>query len=95
MAVMGILSVLYKFDNQSMKLLGKLFDSKVQPVLLYAAEIWGLEDDYCYQIEKQQHIFALKRFLGVGQMTPNNMIYGDTARYSLYIMYMFVQYVIG
>ena len=34
-AVMGILSVFYKFENQSM-----------QPVLLYAAEIWGLEDDY-------------------------------------------------
>ena len=59
-AVMGILSVLYKFDNQSMKLFGKLFDSKVQPVLLYAAEIWGLEDDYCYQIEKN-HMFALKK----------------------------------
>ena len=55
---MGILSVLYKFDNQSMKPLGKPFDSKVQPVLLYAAEIWGLEDDYCYQIEKKHHMFA-------------------------------------
>ena len=30
-------------------------------------------------------MFALKRFLGVGQMTPNNIIYGDTARYPLYI----------
>ena len=29
-------------------------------------------------------MFALKRFLGVGQMTPNNMIYGDTAWYPLY-----------
>ena len=62
-------------------------------MLLYAAEIWGLENDYCYQIEKRkekqqqqkQHMFALKRFLGVGQMTPNNMIYGDTARYPLYV----------
>ena len=53
---MGILSVLYKFDNQSMKPFGKLFDSKVQPVLLYAAEIRDLEDDYCYQIEKS-HIY--------------------------------------
>ena len=34
---------------------------------------------------KTHHMFALKRFLGVGQMTPNNMIYGDTARYPLYI----------
>ena len=30
-------------------------------------------------------MFALKRLLGVGHMTPNNMIYGDTARYPLYI----------
>ena len=28
-AVMGILSVLYKFETQSMKFLGILFDSKV------------------------------------------------------------------
>ena len=34
---------------------------------------------------KTHHMFALKRFLGAGQMTPNNMIYGDTARYPLYI----------
>ena len=30
-------------------------------------------------------MFAVKRFLGVGQMTPTNIIYGDTARYPLYI----------
>ena len=30
-------------------------------------------------------MFALKRFLGVGKMTPHNMIHGDTARYPLYI----------
>ena len=28
---------------------------------------------------------ALKRFLGVGQMTATNIIYGDTGRYPLYI----------
>ena len=81
---MEILSVLYKFEDQSMIIFQKLFDSKVQPVLLYAAEIWGLEDDYCYQVEKT-HLFALKRFLSVSQRTPNNMMYGDTARYPPYI----------
>ena len=55
-AVMGILSVLYKSEYQSIKLLGKPFGCKVQPVLLYAAEIWDLEDDYCYQIEKQTYV---------------------------------------
>ena len=80
---MGILSVLCKFENQSMTVFQKLLDSKVQPVLLYATEIWGLEDDYCYQVEKT-YLFALKKFLGVGQRTPNNIL-GDTARYPLYI----------
>ena len=61
-AVMGILSVLYKFENQSMRHFGKLFDSNV-PVLLYAAEIWGLEDDYCYQIERKNTHICL-HFLG-------------------------------
>ena len=66
-----------------MTIFQKLFDSQAQPVLLHSSEIWGLED-YCYQVEKT-HLFALKRFLGVSQRTPNNMIYGDTARYPLYI----------
>ena len=47
---------LYKFEYQSMK----RFDSKVEPVLLYAAEVWGLKGDYCYQIENK-HSFALKK----------------------------------
>ena len=57
---------------------GNFFYSKVQPVLLYAADIWGLEDDYCYEIEKQQHTFALQRF-------HQTIWYRDTARYPLYI----------
>ena len=84
-AVLGILIVLYKFENQSMIIFEKLFASNVQPVLLYAAEIWGLQDDCCYQVEKT-YLFALKRFLGVGHRTLNNMInmiHGDTARYPL------------
>ena len=43
---------------------------KVQPMPLYASEIWGLDGDY-NQIENTQ-MFAFKRFLGVGQRTNNN-----------------------
>ena len=86
MAALGNFSVLNKFEVQSINIFQKLFNSKLQPMLLYAAEIWGLDDDYCNQIEKTQlGLFALKRFLGVGHRTPNAMIYGDTARYPLYI----------
>jgi len=82
--LLGSWVFLYKFEHQSMKRFGKRFQPKVQPVLLYAAEIWGLEDDYCYQIENK-HSFALTIILRVGQMTQNNMIYRYTARYPVCI----------
>ena len=53
MAVFRILKVLYKFDVQSLYIFVKLFDSKVQSVLLYPSEIWGLDGD-CNQIEKRK-----------------------------------------
>ena len=58
-----------------MTIFRKLFDWTAQPVLLYAAVNWGLKDDYCYPP------VCMKRISCVGQMTPNNMIYTDAARY--------------
>ena len=69
-AVLGILNVLYKLENQSMKRFGK-----VQPVLLYAAEIWGLEDYYCYQII-QKPIDCIKK----GSWGSSN----DTKQYDIW-----------
>ena len=39
MAVVKMLKVLYRFDAQSLDIFVKLFDSKVQPVLLCASKI--------------------------------------------------------
>ena len=61
-AALGMLSVLNKFEVQSINIFQKLFDSKVQPVLLFAAEICGLDDAYCNQIEIKPQLFALKRY---------------------------------
>lgn len=35
-------------------------------------------------IETVPHTFALKRFLGVPQQTPNPIVYGETPRYPLH-----------
>ena len=61
----------------------KLFDSKVQPVAQYGAELWGLDQSaqYCESV----HLYALKRFLGVDRRTPNDMVYGETGRYPIVI----------
>ena len=51
----------------------KLFDSQIQPIVQYGAEVWGL-DKAAVCCEKV-HLFALKRFLGVSTRTPNDLIY--------------------
>ena len=60
----------------------KLFDSKVQPILSYASELWGMED--LPNIE-QVHTLSLKRFLNLSVHSSNTLLYGDTGRYPLHI----------
>ena len=60
----------------------KLFDSKVQPILSYGSELWGLN-----QVEEIEsvHTRALKRFLNISVHASNNIVYGETGRYPLII----------
>ena len=60
----------------------KLFEAQFAPLLMYAAEVWGLHDTK--QTEKV-HTFAIKRFLNVPLNCSNKMIYGETGRYPLFI----------
>jgi hypothetical protein len=61
----------------------KLFESKVQSILLYASEIWGL-----FQLDSLEvvHMQACKQFLGVPTLTPNKMVYGDLHRFPLHVI---------
>lgn len=74
-ALLQIMHKLFCLENNSLTVLLKLFDAKILPVLLYGAELWGLDKaaDYC----EKTHLFALKKFLGVDQRTPNDLVYGD------------------
>ena len=69
--------------SQSVEIFIKLFDSQVQSIMQYGAELWGLEKaaDHCEKV----HLFALKRFLGVTVKTPNDLIYGETNRFPISI----------
>jgi hypothetical protein len=60
----------------------KVFDAKIQSILLYSSEVWG--DNRLESIERV-HLYACKRFLNVPIKTPNVMIYGELGRYPLYI----------
>jgi hypothetical protein len=73
------------FNNckeMSSKTYFRIFDAKVQSILLYSSELWGY--DAIENIEKV-HMLACKRFLGVPLRTPNKMVYRELNRYPLYI----------
>jgi len=81
-AVINIIKTMRRINCTSCCIFFKLFDTQVQPILLYASEIWGLEG--CDIIEGV-HLFAIKRFLNVSMQTPNALVYCETGRFPLSI----------
>ena len=81
-AVICLSKAFQKYKEMTYETFFKIFDSKVQPILLYSSEIWGLQR--LENIEKI-HLMACKRFLGVPVRTPNKMVYGDLGRFPLFI----------
>ena len=77
-----ILSTLYRFEKVTVHVFQKLFDSQIQPILQYGSEVWGL---MAGELIEPAHLFAMKRFLGVDRRTPNDLVYGEFARYPLYL----------
>jgi hypothetical protein len=79
----NILKLLWRLGEQSPHVFFKLFDTQIQPMLSYGAEVWGMEADLT--VLERVHLFALKRFLNVSVRTPNTLVYGETGRYPLRI----------
>ena len=82
-AVLCIMQKLRTLNNNSFELFLKFFDSQVQPIALYGAELWGLETTAVHC--EKGHLFAQKKFLGVEMRTPNDLVYGETNRYPLFV----------
>jgi hypothetical protein len=81
-ACFGCIKGLIQLPSMTKGCFFHIFDTQVQPVLLYASEIWGLSR--LDNIEKI-HTMAIKRFLNVPAKVPNKFVYGETARYPLFI----------
>ena len=80
-AAFDMVRVMDKLEVATKDIFFKLFDSQIQPSLLYASEVWGLlvTDDYV----KKVHTYACKRFLNVSLRTPNNFVYDELGRFLL------------
>ena len=80
--VIEILRCMRKLKSMDFRIFWKLFDTQIEPILSYAAEIWGLDENI--QAERV-HTYAIKRFLNVPIHSSNTVVYGETGRYPLYI----------
>ena len=81
--VVEICRMMWRLGCSSPTIFFKLFDARVVPMLLYAAEIWGVHN--FNQVEKV-HLFACKRFLNVSLHTPNYIVYGELNRYPILVL---------
>ena len=59
----------------------KIFDVKIEPILLYGSEVWGLQH---FDVIEKVHLYACKRYLGVKTNTSSVMVYGECDRFPLY-----------
>ena len=73
-----------RYDYFTSKLLFKVFDSKIKPIVLYGSEIWGVKKQDC--IEKVHEKFC-KLVLNVGKTTFNFAALSECGRYPMYVYY--------
>lgn len=80
-ALFKVLRAYSNLENMSRQTFFKLFDTMIQPILLYASEVWSLlvTDDPTEKV----HLFACKRYLNVATRTPNKMVYGELGRHPI------------
>ena len=61
-AVISLSKAFQKYKEMTYETFFKISDFKVQPILLYSSDIWGLQR---HENIKTIHLMACKRFLGV------------------------------
>ena len=81
-----ILRFMRKLGSTDFLMFWKSFDAQIQPMITYAAEIWGLSEkikikNYIARV----HTFAIDRFLSIPIHSSNTLVYGETGRYPLFI----------
>ena len=75
-------SLMYKIPKMDTRVLWKVFDTKIKPILHYGAEIWGFSD--AVEIEKVQNNLC-KKVLKINSRVPNIALQGETGRLPLRI----------
>ena len=83
--VISIFKTLYKLGKVEPDIFFKLFDAQVKPMMLYAAEIWGLASTETLNTIEKVHMFACKKLLGVTPRTPSALVQAELNRHPIII----------
>ena len=83
-ALFDVLRLYSRLKQMTCNTFFKIFDSKIQPILLSSSEVWGVLVKNNNPTESV-HLSACKRFLNVAAHTPNKMVYGELGRHLLQI----------
>jgi exonuclease III len=83
----AILSILLLFEKINFNISSKLslFHKLITPILLYGAELWGLDNKFTAEIDKVLIKFC-KSILGVQKSTPNAAVLGELGQLPLSTM---------
>ena len=73
-------AMLYRFPNIHNKIVWKVFDTKIKPILHYGAEIWGYTE--AIEIERVQNKLC-KRILKINTKVPSITLRGELGRLPL------------
>ena len=77
-STLEVLRAQKKINCNSPEVCFKLFDARIVPTLLYAAEIRGYRN---YEQFERVHLFACTKYVHVRNKTPNDVDYGELGRY--------------
>ena len=80
--LISVSSKFYQYGQLPKDVFFKIFDTKICSILLYGAEIWGVEKQL--SIERVQY-YARKRYMCVQLNSINDAVLGDCGRYPMYI----------
>ena len=81
--IIEILKCLRNLNSLDVTLFWKLFDAQIVPMIAYGSEIWGLmENEHIERV----HTYAIKKLINVPIHSSNQIVYGETGRYPLFII---------
>ena len=73
-----------RYEYFTNRVLFKIFDSKIKPIILYGCEVWGVKK---YDYIENVHLKFCKIVLNVGKTTWNFAAIGECGRYPMYVEY--------